>query len=297
MLTALRHAPPRGELVSGHQSNPGDQFLSAADVGESRDPVAGMESALPGDDVDPTSPELTVIVPCLDEQDNVQITLEAIGKVLRERGVNSFEILVLDDASTDRTFQKSVDYAALHPELHIRTHRRREPRRGYGAIVRHGVANARGHFCVPVSGDGVDPVELIPEMLELARGGVDLVQCSRYHRQEDARSIPLPYKVLQSCWRATIRVVTGRTFPDSTYAFKIFRRVDVLSRGITSNGFSIGPEIFFKTYLSGGRIAYAFSSQGSRRHGQSKFFFRREFFGFSYVLMRVILHRLGILWF
>ncbi|MGH7553851.1 MAG: glycosyltransferase family 2 protein [Longimicrobiales bacterium] len=267
--------------------------------------IADRKPAMPGPEtvphgaeyVDPLAPELSIIVPCLDEEDNVVITIEAIARALRERDVSSFEILILDDASTDQTFQRSTDYAARHPELRILTYRRHEPRRGYGAIVRHGVANAHGRFCVPVSGDGVDPVELIPEMLERARAGADLVQCSRYHREEHARTIPLSYKVLQSCWRTAIHIVTGQSFLDSTYAFKVFGKVDAISRGITSNGFSIGPEIFFKTYLSGGRIEYALAPQGSRRHGKSKFFFRREFFGFSYVLIRVTLHRLGILWF
>ena len=242
-------------------------------------------------------PELSIIVPCLDEEDNVQITLGMIGDVMRSAKVDDFEILVLDDASTDQTFQRSVEYAAQHPELNIRTFRRPQPRRGYGAIVRHGVACAHGTFCVPVSGDGVDPVSIIPDMLGQARAGADLVQCSRYHRQDDARTIPWSYKSLQYGWRFLIRLITGQRFPDSTYAFKVFRRVNAISLGITSNGFSIGPEIFFKNYLAGGRIAYINSPQGTRRHGKSKFFFRREFFGFSYVMIRVFLHRIGVLWF
>lgn len=248
-------------------------------------------------DRDRPAPELSIIVPCLDEEDNVQITLDMIGDVLRDAKLTNFEILVLDDASTDQTFQRSVEYAARRPELHVRTFRRREPRRGYGAIVRHGLACASGEFCVPVSGDGVDPVALIPEMLGKARAGADLVQCSRYHNPEHARSIPFSYKFLQFWWRLLIRLITGQRLPDSTYAFKMVRRLDALSRGITANGFSIGPEIFFKTLLSHGRIEYCLSPQATRRHGKSKFFFRREFFGFSYVMLRVLLHRIGVLWF
>lgn len=242
-------------------------------------------------------PELTIVVPCLDEEDNVHITLDMIGKMLRETGITSFEILVLDDASSDATFARSVEYSRANPSLNVRTYRRPEPRRGYGAIVRHGAANGRGTFCVAVSGDGVDPVELIPAMLEKGRAGADLVQCSRYHDPAHASTIPWSYKFLQKCWRLCIRLATGEHFPDSTYAFKLFRRADALSRGITSNGFSIGAELFFKTWLADGRIAYVSSPQGTRRHGRSKFSFRREFFGFSYVLGRVALHRTGVLWF
>lgn len=258
-------------------------------VGPTLDPHTGL--------AEPGAPELSVIVPCLDEEDNVTITLDVIAEALRSRNVTDFEILVLDDASTDQTFQRSVDYATQHPELHIRTLRRKAPRRGYGAIVRHGIAHARGMWCVPVSGDGVDPVELIPEMLLKARGGADLVQCSRYHRKADAQTIPFTYKFLQFWWRSLIRLITGEQLPDSTYAFKMFRRVDSLSRGITANGFSIGPEIFFKTYLGEGKIDYVLSPQGTRRHGKSKFYFRRELFGFSYVMLRVFFHRIGVLWF
>jgi dolichol-phosphate mannosyltransferase len=255
---------------------------------------------MPNDSTPPPSaaaPELSIIVPCLDEEDNVQITLDKILEVMRSEDPSRWEILVCDDASSDRTFQRSLDYAAEHAEYRIRTQRRQQPRRGYGAIVRHGIAHAHGTFCVPVSGDGVDPVELIPEMLEKARAGADLVQCSRYHQRSHADTIPLSYKSLQFCWRTLIRLVTGKKLPDSTYAFKMFRRVDVLSRGITANGFSIGPELFFKTLLAEGRIDYVFSGQSVRRHGKSKFYFRRELFGFSYVLLRVTFHRLGVLWF
>ena len=138
---------------------------------------------------------------------------------------------------------------------------------------------------------------MTPAMLEKARAGAELVQCSRYHEKEHADTIPLSYKTLQFGWRLLVRLITGKKLPDSTYAFKMFRRIGALSRGITANGFSIGPELFFKTLLAGGKIDYVFSGQSVRRHGKSKFFFRREFWGFSYVLGRVTAHRLGVLWF
>ncbi|HSA54626.1 MAG TPA: glycosyltransferase family 2 protein [Gemmatimonadaceae bacterium] len=278
--------------VSGVQHPGSPTWSDAAPLHEAPELRAAATS-----ESDSASPELTILVPCLDEEDNVHITLDHIGRVLREHDIDDFEILVLDDASSDRTFARSIAYAETHPELHVRASRRHEPRRGYGAIVRHGLAHSRGTYCVPVSGDGVDPVELIPEMLARAREGFDLVQCSRYHDPDHARTIPWSYKSLQYCWRFAIRLITGRRFPDSTYAFKLVRRADALARGITSNGFSIGAELFFKTYLADGRIAYVTSPQGTRRHGRSKFRFSRESFGFAYVLLRVLLHRTGILWF
>lgn len=241
--------------------------------------------------------ELSILVPCLDEEDNVQITLDLIAKVIETIDLKSFEILVLDDASSDATFKKSEDYAASHPELNIRTFRRPEPRRGYGAIVRFGIAYALGEYCVPISGDGVDPVDLLGPMVRKARLGADLVQCSRYHSPEHSATIPFSYKFLQFWWRLLMRLITGEALPDSTYAYKMFRRRHVLALGLSENGFNIGAEIFFKILLSGGSIDYVQSGQGTRRHGKSKFMFSREFFGFSHVMFRTFLHRMGILWF
>jgi len=124
-----------------------------------------------------------------------------------------------------------------------------------------------------------------------------MVQCSRYLNKSDANTIPFKYKFFQTGWRFLVKLLLRQDIKDSTYSFKIFRRVDVLGFGIVSNGFSISPEIFFKILLSGGKTDYVAHSQGVRKIGKSKFVFLREGTGYSYVLFRAWLHRLGILWF
>ena len=241
--------------------------------------------------------EMSIIVPCLDEEDNVWITLKDLDDLRREHRLTNLETLVLDDASSDQTYERAVECVDQFPELNLRVIRRPEPRRGYGAILRFGIAHARAEYCVPVSADGVDPIDVIPVFLDKVRAGADLVQCSRYISPGDADTIPFKYKFFQSIWRFLVKLLLGESIRDSTYALKIFRRIDVLAMGLSSNGFGISPEIFFKVLLSGGRIEFVSAGQGVRRHGKSKFIFRREGFGFAYVLLRAWLHRLGILWF
>lgn len=241
--------------------------------------------------------EVSLIIPSLNEEDNVWITLEALDELRVRHDLGSLEALVLDDASSDRTYQRAADCVHRYPDLNIRVFRRPEPRRGYGAILRFGIAHAKGTYCIPVAADGVDPIEVIPTFLERVRDGADLVQCSRYAEGGDTTTIPFKYRFFQAIWRFLVRVLLGMNVKDSTYSFKIFRRVDVLSIGLTSNGFSISPEIFFKAMLSGKSVAFVPAGQGSRRKGSSKFVFHREGFGFFYVLLRAALHRIGILWF
>lgn len=244
-----------------------------------------------------SQPELSIIVPCLDEEENIEPLLASLESLRTQHNLTGFETLVLDDSSHDRTFEKTGKCFSKFPNLNIRVIRRYEPRRGYGAIVRFGIAHARGQYCVPVSADGVDPIELIPVFLQRVRAGADLVQCSRFLTLGDDRTIPFKYRFWQTNWRFFIRLLMGQDIRDSTYAFKVFRRTDVLALGLSANGFSISPEIFFKVLLSGARVEHVPRGQGVRQRGKSHFVFRREGFGFAYVLLRAWLHRLGVLWF
>jgi glycosyltransferase involved in cell wall biosynthesis len=242
--------------------------------------------------------ELSILVPCLNEEESVRPLLERIDVVRKAHGLEKMEVLVLDDSSTDRTFERSVECVDDFPDLNLRVIRRYEPRRGYGAVLRFGMAYARGRYVIPVAADGVDPLEQIPFFLERARKGADLVQCSRYLSPGDAATIPFSYKLFQVIWRSLVRILLRENIRDSTYAFKIFNRLDILALGLQSNRFSASPEMFLKVLLTGGRIEYVAAGQGVRRHGVSKFIFRREGPGYAYVLLRAWLHRTGlVLWF
>jgi len=241
-------------------------------------------------------PELSIIVPCLNEVENIEAILSQLSQVISGSRI-SVETLVLDDLSDDDTFIIAQNSISKFQDLNIRVIRRYQPRRGYGAIVRYGMAHATGKYCIFVAADGVDPIELIPSFLERMRAGADLVQCSRYLKPGDDQTIPFKYKFYQIIFRFLLRVLLRERIRDSTYAFKMFNRVEVMALGLTQNRFSISPEITFKVLLSGGKIEYVAAGQGTRVKGESKFVFRREGRGYAYVLFRAWLHRLGILWF
>lgn len=232
----------------------------------------------------------------MNEAENLPPLIARLDWIVKAAGLD-VETLVLDDASDDETWQVAQGLEDQYARLRIRVLRRYQPRRGYGAIVRYGLAHAIGRYCVLVAADGVDPIELIPDFVAHMRDGVTLVQCSRYLNPGDARTIPFKYKFYQTIYRTLIRLLLQQHIRDSTYAFKMFDRVYVMALGLTSNRFSISPEITFKVLLSGGRIDYIPAGQGVRQRGASKFVFWREGYGYASTLLRAWLHRLGILWF
>lgn len=240
------------------------------------------------------TPSISIIVPCLNEVFSIGEVFQSVENLRVKSMLDGIELLILDDDSDDETATRAGEESKRFPALSPRVIRRPPPRRGYGAVIRYGLAHARGEFVVPLAADMVDPLELIPEFLSKMRSGADLVQCSRYIRAGDSGTIPFKYKFFQAIWRFLVRRMLGVEIPDTTYAFRMFRRTDALSMCLASNGFSLSPEIFFKTLLRGGRIEYIARAQGVRHHGVSKFIFRREGPGYAYVLVRAWLHRMGV---
>ncbi len=236
--------------------------------------------------------DLSIIVPCLNEEENICQVLKALLDIVGKIENCRTEILVIDDKSDDKTYETAQQYIK-QKRLgdQVRLIRREMHRRGYGAVVRHGVAHAHGRYAIFVSADMVDPIEHLPAFYKLMEEGADLVQCSRYQNEGDTDTIPFSYKFWQFFYRRMVRGILGTNLTDTTYAFKMFRRCDMLAMGLAQNRFSISPEITFKTILSGGKIKSFAAPQGTRVYGISKFRFSKEFFGYSYVLLRALLHR------
>jgi len=235
--------------------------------------------------------DLTVVIPCLNEAESIIVTLDNVYLTLKEHSL-SYEIIVVDDVSDDETFAIASEWAEQHRGLvPVKVITRSLHRRGYGAVVRYGAAYGIGRYCIFVSADNVDPVHLIPQLYEEMENGAILAQCSRYIRTGDDSTIPFSYKFYQFFFRIGVRIAIGYNIPDSTYAFKMFRRRELLGVGLSSNRFNISPEITFKSILIGGRVSYVPGAQGVRQGGKSKFIFHKEGLGYGYCLIRAFLHR------
>ena len=241
-------------------------------------------------------PELSILIPCLNEADSLPLLIERLEKLSISTDLD-VETIILDDASTDDTIEVARMLQAGHAGLNIRIIHRFEPRRGYGALIRYGLACATGRYSLLVAADGAHPIEMVGEYLARARQGAQLVQCSRYERPEDQEDIPPRFRTYQAVYRALVRLLLGWDIRDPTCSFKLVDRIYLLAIGIRQNGVAVVPEITFKVWLSGGKVVYVPGRQTFRRRGISQFRILREARSYGYVLLRAWLHRLGLSWF
>jgi len=114
--------------------------------------------------------EVSVVLPCLNEEDGIGICIKKIKKVFAEQGVRG-EIIVADNGSTDH----SRDIAQSEGAVVVS-----EPRRGYGAAYLRGLKEAKGKYIIIADSDNTYNFYDIPLFLESLRGGYDFVLGSRF---------------------------------------------------------------------------------------------------------------------
>jgi nucleoside-diphosphate-sugar epimerase/glycosyltransferase involved in cell wall biosynthesis len=248
-------------------------------------PVASGDGALPS----PEPIEVSLIVPCLNEDQNVGGLVDKLVRLMKEAALRT-EILIVDDCSDDYTFREALMLSLRYPEV-VALHKGLP--RGIGNAIRFGLDHARGRTGVIVMGDNVDPLAAIPDFHRLvSQKGYDLVLLNRHANPEHRKSIPLwPYRVYQWIFRMLCRIGTGLPHRDPTYAYRGFSIDFLRSLELESGGFEISPEITLKAWLRGARIGELTGAQGRRVSGASNFVFSQQALRFFRVLTKATLAR------
>jgi glycosyltransferase involved in cell wall biosynthesis len=160
--------------------------------------------------------ELSIVIPFFNEQDNVANVIESIRKVMVSQGTG-FEIIAVDDGSTDDTFRILSELSIEIPSLKIVKLRRNF---GQTPALAAGFDMACGDKIVTLDGDGQNDPEDIPALLAKLEEGFDLVSGWRKDRKDPFISRRLPSILANKL----IQRVTRVPINDLGCSLKIYRR-------------------------------------------------------------------------
>jgi glycosyltransferase involved in cell wall biosynthesis len=145
--------------------------------------------------ISPSSPtftpepmDLSIVIPVYNEEENVEPLVGEITSVMKPL-VKSYEIIVVDDGSRDRTFAILAGLRRRAPQLRAIGLKRNF---GQTAALAAGLTHARGEFVVLMDGDGQNDPADIPAMLAELDSGADLVCGWRFQRHDALLSRRLP---------------------------------------------------------------------------------------------------------
>ncbi len=177
--------------------------------------------------------QLTVLLPAYNEQLAIKQVLDEIVEALADESLR-YEILVVDDASTDATAEIARRYARQCWQCPVRVVRCPE-NRGAGAARKVGIRHARGQIVVMLDADATYPARSIPELLRYFPA-YDQVNGARTSEQGTLPWLRAPAKWLI---RKLACYLTGHKIPDLNTGMKAFKRDAMLPwLWVVPNGFS-----------------------------------------------------------
>jgi glycosyltransferase involved in cell wall biosynthesis len=187
----------------------------------------------------PPEPEISVVIPCLDEEAAVGTVVEQAWQGIEASG-RTGEVIVVDNGSTDGS--AAVAAGAGATVLH-------EPRRGYGRAYLTGIDAARGDYVVMADADGTYPVDRLGEFVDELESGRELVLGSRFQGTIHRGAMPWSHRwVGNPILTGLLNRLFGIRVSDAHCGMRAVRRSSLRRLDLHSTGMEFASEMVFKAF-------------------------------------------------
>lgn len=221
---------------------------------------------------------ITLILPAFNEKEAIVDTLREIRSVLEKASIEPYEILVVDDGSSDGTGEMAVKEGARvirHPE-----------NVGYGRSLKDGIEAARYDTVVISDADGSYPADSIPDLLREYEKGFDMVVGARQNYRDWFGKA-----LMRRTLRWLVEYTAGRKIPDVNSGLRVFSRETAIPHfNALCDTFSFTTSLTLAYAMSSRFVAYL-PIEYRPRKGRSKI----RLFGDSartlqYIIQTIIYH-------
>ena len=210
---------------------------------------------------------LTIFFPCYNDAGTICSLVSAADIVAREY-TEDYEIIVVDDGSTDNSRELLREQTHRYPRLRLVLH---DKNQGYGGALRSGFAHAAKEYIFYTDGDGQYDVFELRKLLPVLQDGVDIVNGYKIERQD-----PLHRIIVGRLYVILMRLLFRFRVRDVDCDFRLLRRSILDGITLRHNSGVICLELVKKLEISGYRFAEFPVHHYHRTYGRSQFFnFRR----------------------
>jgi glycosyltransferase involved in cell wall biosynthesis len=228
---------------------------------------------------------VTIVLPCYNEQDHVIDEVERICKAM-DAGDLTYELLAVDDCSTDETLARLEEAAPRFPGMRVIPFRHNS---GSGTVRRIGSQQARGEIVVWTDADMSYPNERIPELVGIldADPSVDQVVGARTSEEGSHKALRVPAK-----WfiRKVAERLASSEIPDLNSGLRAFRRpVAEPYLKLLPPGFSCVTTITL-AFLSNQHTVRYVPIDYFKRAGTSKFHFTKDAYRYILQVLRMVMY-------
>ena len=228
--------------------------------------------------------KLSVVIPARDEEGSIAATIEGLTRTLGDAGVD-YEVLVIDDGSTDRTAEIVASIGAENPS--VRCHPSHNPP-GFGMAVRAGLDEFRGDAVAVFMADSSDdPADLV-RYHAILEEGYDCAFGTRFGRGGVVRDYPRLKLAINRLANMFIRGIFLHGYDDTTNAFKAYRREVIEAvQPLLSHHFNLTVELPLKAIVRGSSYKVIPISWTNRTAGTSKLAMREMGSRYMFIVLYV----------
>ncbi|MBN1872566.1 MAG: glycosyltransferase family 2 protein, partial [Candidatus Omnitrophica bacterium] len=179
-------------------------------------------------------PEISIILPCLNEEESLGLCLDKIREVVAKNGLD-VEIIVVDNGSTDLSCKIAMEKKASLIS---------EPEQGYGAAYLRGFAEARGKYIFIADSDGSYDFGEIPSFINQLKAGYDFIIGNRFKGHIEKGAMPLLRRYIGNpILSGLLRIFFRTDIHDSQCGMRAFTK-DVLNKlSLKATGMEFASEM------------------------------------------------------
>lgn len=161
---------------------------------------------------------VSVVVPAFNEENAIAQTVEEIAKTLTSANIGEFEIIVVDDGSSDKTAEIATNAGARVVSKCQNV--------GYGHSLKLGITAAKFDTIVITDADGTYPIETIPDLLAEYNKGFNMVVGARTGRHYHESLLKSPLRLILT---GLVQFTVGARVPDVNSGLRVFSRKQIMS--------------------------------------------------------------------
>ena len=160
---------------------------------------------------------ISFVIPAFNERDAVEDTIARARRTLEQSNLDPFEIIVVDDGSSDGTGQcaESTGVKVIRHPHNV----------GYGRSLKDGILAAKYDIIVISDADGSYPIETVPELIKMYQGGFDMVVGERTGEAYRESALKSPLRLIL---KTIAQFTAGREIPDVNSGLRVFSKTTAL---------------------------------------------------------------------
>jgi glycosyltransferase involved in cell wall biosynthesis len=250
--------------------------------------IQQSQSEIPASSGGGSRPSLTVFFPAFNDSETLPALIARAAETLKDLA-QDYEIIVVDDGSTDQTPQVLEELQRQFSSLRVVRHPRNL---GYGAALRSGFANAKKQLIFYTDGDGQYDVGELRELFARLEAGVDVVNGYKIERAD-----PLHRTLIGKVYQRLAKALLNLKMKDVDCDFRLIRHPVLDAVSLTFRSGAICAELMAQIERAGFRIVEVPVHHYPRRSGQSQFFriipVARTIFDLFRLWLRLVILRRG----